>query len=517
MPPAENLSFNFEIEDEEIDDLQHLLLECGEPLTTKQLAFSLIENRFQREKDQLQAIQQDCITYDPAGSYEVGEYLLFTAEKNVIGEIIGERPGNNDELGDFRVLQLQFENGSVREYAADLKQSHLLNQMINPSLFQDDVTERAETFLSSRSKYILPTLTKRLQATGKLALGGDAWFPNDLLLEITAGQLQLMEAVLQLNDGGPLTPEELLEQSGEVSEDYHPLMIFSLNVALKEDERFTEVGPARYILWHLTSMLPKESRDLIPILRYSPNSGTHHPVFEQDMLDCMRELDDEWSEMEPISTSETMTITLTYPHRRAGTLPLNASLRDMFPNSRVNQCIWMKFVDGKDGEPYSGWILPEGRFVLGLSSFYRKHQIPIGAYLLIQKTDIPTHLTIDFISYNERSESIRLVVPGEDRLSFTEQRRHIGVAYDDLMIFGVDDLNGLDRVVSSSRKMPLTHILRDLAGALSLLTPQGAIHFKTLYSAVNLLRRVPPAPLYMALISSDEFRTVGGNYWTITR
>lgn len=517
MPPSETTSFNFEIEDEEIDDLQHFLLEYGEPLSTQRLAFALLENRFQRERDRLLSIQQDCIPYDPASQYQIGDYLLFTAEDNAIGEIIGDRPGKNDEQGDFQVLQLRFENGNVREYAANLTPAHPLNLHHNQSLFSNDVEDRAQALLSTQSHHILPALRQRLLATGKLALGADAWFPNDLLWEITAGQLQLMEAVLQLNAGGPLTPEELLEQSGEISEEYHPLLIFSLNVALKADDRFTEVGPAGYILWHLTSSLPKESRAPQSILRHSSSSVAPHPDLDSDMVDCIRDLDDEWSDGDANAVTEAATITLTYPHRRAGTLPLNASLRGMFPNSRVNRCIWMKFVDGKDGKTYSGWIIPEGRFVLGLASFYRKYEIPIGGYLLIQRTDTPTHLNIDFISTNERSESIRLAVPSENRLSFSEQRRQIGVAYDDLMIFGVDDLNGLDQVVSATRKMPLSHLVREIAGALSLLTPQGAIHFKTLYSAVNLLRRVPPLPLCNELIASKDLRTVGGNYWTLTR
>ena len=41
------------------------------------------------------------------------------------------------------------------------------------------------------------------------------------------------------------------------------------------------------------------------------------------MRECLRELDDEWSAAEPTATADSATLTLTYPHRRAGTLPLN--------------------------------------------------------------------------------------------------------------------------------------------------------------------------------------------------
>ena len=517
MPPADIASYPFTIEDAEIDALQHLLLERGQPLSTVELALALIENRYQHEEERARAIYQDCTTYDPAGSYEIGERLLFSAEDNAIGEIIGERAGQNEELGDFRVLQLQFEDGKQREYAASLTTAHTLNRAGNQPLFVDSDADRAANLLAARSETILPALAQRLRENGQLAQGGDAWFPHDLLLEINAGQLQLLEAVLQLDGGGPLRSEDLLVRSGEAKGDFNPLLIFSLNVALREDERFTEVGPAGYVLWHLTRMLPAESRALNQLLRYTPAASANLPDLNGDMRECIRELDDEWSATEPAATADSATLTLTYPHRRAGTLPLNSSLRGLFPQSRNNHCIWMSFVDGKDGENYPGWIWQESRYVLGLAPFFRKHLVPIGAYILLHQTEEPTHLKVDYIAYNERSENVRLAEPRDDHLIFSEQRRPIGVAYDDLMIFGIDDLAGLDRVAAATNKQPLAQLLRDLAGALSVLTPQGAIHFKTLYSAANLLRRVPPAPLCAALLTSEDFRSVGGNYWTLTR
>jgi hypothetical protein len=44
---------------------------------------------------------------------------------------------------------------------------------------------------------------------------------------------------------------------------------------------------------------------------------------------------------------------------------------------------------------------------------------------------------------------------------------------------------------------------------MSKLTPQGHVHAQELYSAVNIIRRVPPAPLFALLASSPEFSHVG--------
>jgi hypothetical protein len=44
---------------------------------------------------------------------------------------------------------------------------------------------------------------------------------------------------------------------------------------------------------------------------------------------------------------------------------------------------------------------------------------------------------------------------------------------------------------------------------LAKLTPQGHVHAEELYSAVNILRRVPPAPLLALLASTKGFVHVG--------
>jgi hypothetical protein len=44
---------------------------------------------------------------------------------------------------------------------------------------------------------------------------------------------------------------------------------------------------------------------------------------------------------------------------------------------------------------------------------------------------------------------------------------------------------------------------------MSKLTPQGHVHAQELYSAVNIIRRVPPAPLLALLAGRPQFIHVG--------
>jgi hypothetical protein len=46
------------------------------------------------------------------------------------------------------------------------------------------------------------------------------------------------------------------------------------------------------------------------------------------------------------------------------------------------------------------------------------------------------------------------------------------------------------------------------------LSPQGTVHAKTIYSAVNVLRRTPPGPVFAQLSTEACFVSMGGGYWT---
>jgi hypothetical protein len=58
-------------------------------------------------------------------------------------------------------------------------------------------------------------------------------------------------------------------------------------------------------------------------------------------------------------------------------------------------------------------------------------------------------------------------------------------------------------------------LIQDLFPQLARLSPQGTVNSKTLYSAVNLVRRVPPGPLLAELVMHPSLRPVGDGYWVI--
>jgi hypothetical protein len=102
-------------------------------------------------------------------------------------------------------------------------------------------------------------------------------------------------------------------------------------------------------------------------------------------------------------------------------------------------------------------------------------------------------------------------------LAFENHKRAIGAEYDDLMILGADDLAGVDALFQANiqQRKSLVSILRSIMPSLGALTPQGTVHAKTLYSAVNVLRRCPPGPIFAALVNNPDFQNTGGDYWKL--
>jgi hypothetical protein len=265
-------------------------------------------------------------------------------------------------------------------------------------------------------------------------------------------------------------------------------------------------------------MEPQEVRSTPGVLQYSPID--YDPsLLTSEMLELEQELDDEHS---PVAIDEdedfeSATISLLYPHRRMATFPLNAKMRHIFPTALRAPRVNVTLIDGLDGEESVGWVVREDRYVFGVGRFYRKHKLPIGAYITVHKDDDPGRIIIDFNAYRPRTEYVKLISPKNGQMAFEEQKRSIGAEYDSLMILGTDDIGGVDALAEQARtsRRPLAVIIRNILGEMARFSPQATVHARTIYSAVNVLRRCPPGPILATLISNPDFEYVGNLYWKL--
>ncbi|GAB4571989.1 MAG: hypothetical protein Kow0077_10190 [Anaerolineae bacterium] len=514
------------ITEEDLEAIFSVMLEEEEPLDGRQMVRLFVERRVRLEEETWRKRLADGQLFQPRAKYEVGQKLVFPAMSFALGEVVGTRPGANTDQGNFTVIQVEFEDGSRREFASELQAPHRLN--LEDDVATEDANVDADRLLppvdidaivDAYGDDIRARLEERLSAIDDVAYAAGLWFLKSLLPSIDQGHKNLAEALLDMQGGGPLAAEDMLPVLDLPAEINPKLQAFALNYALYNDKRFDEVGPAGLVRWFLREMEPDEVKSPPDYLHYEPIA------YNPDLLtDEERELEAEIAdELSPLprvkAVPDAVTLTLIYPHRRAGTLPLTPQLSAMFPTAYEAERILITLEDADSGEEYTGWVVRSGRYVCGLDRYYRKHKLPIGVYVQVRRTDDPGRFLISFDGYRARTEWVTLLQIVDGRVTFQTQQRAIGAAYDDLMALGVDDLQGLDQIWQTIKRQRrgLVDTVRELLPELARLNPQGAVHFKTLYSAVNMVRRCPPGPIFAALEAQPEFEPVGGHYWRFNR
>ncbi len=522
--PAQQWAHNFKIVQDDIDFLTSLLLEKEQPLTTEVLAHILIEERLEREAAALQERFKDARFYNPAEIYEIGQRVIFPIFNYASALVKDQRDGFNPDYETFNVIQVEFEDEeiipAVREFASALTEAHALSRSADDEVDNNFLTSNlsADEIMAVAGDDILYTLETSLSESGSLIQVSGVWFPEELMVEVNVGHTHLAEAILDMNGGGPLATIDILENIGGLDSGSSSLQEFSLNHTLKNDNRFDEVGPKGQVLWYLNRLEPAEVQHTPPLLNYQPID--YDPtLLDEELLALEREINDELSEFTYERSPETQArATIIYPHRRAGTLPLNLSLQNIFPTEQQTERVFVTLIDGQDGENYPGWVVRKGHYIFGLNKFYRKHQLPIGVHLNISIGDDLSQFVVNFDAYRPRTEWVRIVVPKNGQITFEDAKRSIGADYDDLMILGADDLDALDNLFNTvqQQRKPLTSILHNILVALGPLTPQGTVHAKTIYSAVNLVRRCPPGPILATLVANLDFQNVGGHYWKLS-
>lgn len=517
MTLGQSWARNFAVTQDDLDFLTGLLLDRETPLSTPALTAALVAHRLELENAQLAEQYRGVRVFNPGDSYELGQRVLFPAFEEAVGVVEAVRPGSNASYGDYDVIQVEL-GGTTREFAARYPAHPLFAADSALLTLPGTNTFTAEEVLAENGPELRARVEDALRGEEELVSVTGLWFPRSLMLELNEGHLYLAEAVLDLANGGPLETAQLLDEIGGLGEAARELQVFSMNAGLNQDSRFDEVGPAGQVLWFLRRAEPPEVRATPAVLRCTPEPY-ETDLLSPEMRALTLEIRDEWSDLPPvINAHEPVSITLIYPHRRAGTLPLNSDMQQVFPTARTTPRIALTLIDGQDGEEFPGWVVRQDRYVYGLGAMYEKYHLPVGASILVRPGEAAGSVVIDFHAHRPRTEYVPIITPKDGRISFDYQKRPIGAAYDDQMILGADDLPAVDALFEAAQqhRRPLNVIVGQMMTELSRITPQGTVHAKTLYSAVNVLRRTPPGPVLAALAGSASYEHVGNNHWRIS-
>ena len=527
--PTQTAAFwrdQFEVGADDVEFLYHLLLDAQKPQKPSELALSLIGEYLRRENARIEQELAKGAIYAPKQRFQVGQTLVFPALEFAVGTVTSVRPGQNPEHGDFEVIQVQLEGkvkSKPREFAAGLQTSHRLNQSNGQALVHDQsllsATEIYKLYQSEIDEALLYALEEGERHAAFVEVGG-SWLLADMLAEVHVGHLNIAEALIEVQSR-PLSAQELLNEADLDSNVSLPMRVLSLDHGLSQDERFVRVRQGREIAWYLRRLLPPEVRTIPPLLRHRP-LGYNRSLLSVEMLQLEWELDDEWSEGgmrgEAPSLVPSTSFTLTYPHRRHGTMPVSSRTRGFFPQARDGISV-VTLVDGRWGTRYTGWVVHEGRYVVGLAKWMEDHQVPVGAFITLERAQTAGEVVVDYRTRRPKREWARIAHADLDHHLLTFEMNKINVAceYDEHMI--VAEQNGADldtlRTALEETGIDVNELIGNLAPELIKLNPQGTVHAKSVYSAVNILRRMPPGPVFYALLVNRRLRDVGGGLFSM--
>ena len=506
---------DLQINRQDVEYLHTYLFEHETPLTTHELVAVFVNERIRVERlDEQKRRQAGGKIYFPKDSYKIDDDIVLPALNWKHGKVTAARLGQNPEIGTFDVLTVQLDDGSERLYASNLA-LHALNEQ--PVSVEETGVE-ADTILSTYGNALKKKIEATFKSDDELVRIAGRWFPQALLVDVNVGHLNLAEAVLDMSGGEPLPTSALLKDVA-LPEGVNPkLAEFSLNYALQDDKRFDEVGSTGQVLWCLRRLEPDAVRDVSSYLRYTEIEYDHNALDPQ-MLALEKQLDDELSEFDASSVADVkeVTVSLIYPHLRAGTLPLSARVRSLFPTAYESPRVRFTLVDGKTKHKMPGWVVREHGYVYGLRDWYKANDLMPGSLVRIRRGENPGEVIVEAQTYRATKDWVRTVIVGADGgIVFAMLKQSISAEFNDRMVFAIPSLEAVDQLWTQGHKKSFEQLVVSMIRELSKLTPQGHVHAQELYSAINIVRRVPPAPLFALLANNPEIAHVGDLHFRLS-
>ncbi len=166
----------------------------------------------------------------------------------------------------------------------------------------------------------------------------------------------------------------------------------------------------------------------------------------------------------------------------------------------------------KTGRKIPAWVVRKHGYVYGLADWYKSQDLIPGALIRVRNGEQPGEVRIEALTHRSVRDWVRTVIVGADGgLVFALLKQQISAELNDRMALAVPDPAAVDaaREQTAKSRIPFADLTRNLMRELTKLSPQGHVHVQELYAGINILRRVPPAPLMALLATQPEYVHVG--------
>jgi hypothetical protein len=507
----------YQVQPEDLEFLSSYLLEVEIPLGSEELAVQLINERLRRQTEVEATRLASQKIYLPKENYQPGDTVVFPALEWTSGQVTTLRPAQTFTGSTFNVLKVLFEDGIEREFAADLA-DHPLNQS---GSVEPEKPEKASALIAQEhSKDLAPKITDALRQTPDFVYIAGRWFPKSLIVDVGEGQRNVAEALLDMASGGPLPTSQLLGEVDLPAGVNPKLAEFSLDLALQEDPRFDEVGPAGEVAWFLHRVEPEAVR-VTPLFLRNQKIEYDRAQLTEDMLDLEKRLDDELSPLEAQSEgdSKQIQIPLIFPHWRVGSLPLTRRVSRLVPTAYESPRVRFDFIDEDKKQRFQGWVVRSERYIVGLRDWYLRRGLMPGSLVHVRRGEKPGEVLVSAEAHRSSKEWVRTALVGADGgVVYATLKQQVEASFDERMVIYLPgELSALEAGWQrrEGKTANLERIILETMRELAKLNTQNHVHATELYSAVNLLVRCPPGFVLSFLATNPEIQHVGHLHFRI--
>lgn len=500
----------YQINEEDLESLYNVLLERAEPLTAAELLESLVKDRIDVERKQLaRDNSKKSKVYLPKNTYTAGEKLKFPQFNLLEGEVLEVRPGQNPDYPEMSVIGVRMADSSVRRFASNLA-VHALNDYTE--IQENDPKFQPDLVLNTHGESLLDKLKAKLEQSNDVVSMEEKWFPKALLVDINQGYLNLAEALLEMENGGPVLTKDIIKGIDLPNHGDEKLVEFSLNYAMASDPRFDDVGPSGDTLWYLNRLEPEAVLTAPRILRTTVSAEYDAPNSLREEMSPM--ILDELEANSPYDCDKA-SLVLIYPHWRCGTLPLCDALSGIFPTAIQSSRIRFDFRDTDTGEKFPGWVVRDHNYIYGLRDWFLRKAIAPGGIIEFRKSSRAGEIDITAERLKTTRDWVRTVTVNEDgNINFSMMKQLLPCAYDPRLVNFIQNPDVLDAywVKGASTHSPIEKIAGHLFRELGKLNHQGQVHAEELYAAVNIVKRVTPTHI-LNILQSADWATYAGNLY----
>jgi len=188
----------------------------------------------------------------------------------------------------------------------------------------------------------------------------------------------------------------------------------------------------------------------------------------------------------------------------------------LFPTAYESPRVRFTLVDGKTKQKMPGWVVREFGYVYGLRDWYKSNDFIPGSLVNIRRGTNPGEVIIEAQPYKVKDWVRTAIIGADGGIVFAMLKQSISAAFNDRMVFAIPSPDAVDQIWAQDQKRSFEQLVVSMIRELSKLTPQGHVHAQELYSAINIVRRIPPAPLFGLLATKPEITHVGDLHFRLS-